>query len=90
MLHHWRPGRPSPGPWRLGGLHARASAWALESLFFRDFKSVSKLLPNFLPLAFAELWRHMKQALEGQPNVFVVSLGDLGESTMCNVPWLAG
>ncbi|CAE7559684.1 GRINA [Symbiodinium natans] len=28
--------------------------------------------------------QHMKQALEGQPNVFVVSLGDLGESTMCN------
>ena len=29
--------------------------------------------------------RHMKAALDGQPNVFVVSLGDLGESKDCNV-----
>ena len=26
----------------------------------------------------------MKAALDGQPNVFVVSLGDLGESKDCN------
>lgn len=28
--------------------------------------------------------QHMKDALEGQPNAFAVSLGDLGESKDCN------
>ena len=36
----------------------------------------------------AVLSRHMKDALEGQPNVFAVSLGDLGESKDCNAAWL--